>query len=82
MFDIEMLKTNLELEQAVRNNDAAEILRSADDIADFLRRSISSVDAVLLYKALALLTGYDLIGALHLGSQIASIYADWQKGLC
>jgi hypothetical protein len=50
------------------------------DIADFLRRSISSVDAVLLYKALALLMSYDLIGALHLGSQIASIYADWQKG--
>ena len=53
--------------------------RICRDIIAFLSRSVATVDAQILHRALQQVYFYDVVGALHIGAQLAAIYAKWQK---
>lgn len=77
MFDIEILKMNLELEILKPH----ELERSTDDIIEFLNRSITTIDAQLLLKTLQTLrTSASFIAALNLGANVAKTYSEWLSG--
>jgi hypothetical protein len=77
MFDIEILKMNLELEILQPH----ELERTVDDVIEFLNRSITTIDAQLLLKTItSLRSSASFISALTLGANIARIYSDWNAG--
>lgn len=76
MFDIEVLKLNLELEQCIRKDDVKELLKMSSDIVEFLKRDPNSIKRELLTQILSILMSYNYLATLDMGSQIARVCRD------
>lgn len=74
MFSIEALKMSIDLEQLIRDEDSAELIKIVPDVADFMKRDPTSVDMPLLFRLFSVLLPADFLSALELGHQLARVF--------
>lgn len=74
MFSIEALKMSIDLEQLIRDEDSAELIKIVPDVADFMKRDPTSVDIPLLFRLFSVLLPADFLSALELGHQLARVF--------
>jgi hypothetical protein len=75
MFSIEALKMSIDLEQLIRDEDAAELVKIVPEVADFMKRDPSSVDLQLLFRLFVVLLPADFLASLELGHQLARVFS-------